>query len=300
MSAPITAARVSYTIEVQAQRPSGRTLIRRASNIVVGDVHVIEGQSNAVSAGGGFAGTASSVDQSPWVRTYGSSTVDPVQSVHDRSWYQTTGEGAEYGTSVRDAIGQLAVGLGRDLVDRTGIPVAILNGAHGGWPSTFFQRDDHAPTNPATNYGRLLCGITDAGLASALRGVIWYQGESDARLGGSPTAQQHNTNVRALMADWHTDYTRLEHIYVVQIRSHCGVKGVAGQEVQRRFASLPGTSVMTTMGLDGHDGCHYAYQRGYRQLADWLSLGILRDLYGITKRSDQLAARMKLPVGQAS
>ncbi|MEY9997068.1 hypothetical protein ABIE67_009100 [Streptomyces sp. V4I8] len=276
LDAPITAERASYTVEVWADRPSGSTLIRRASDVVAGDLFIIQGQSNAVAASTDGAGTASSADQSPWVRTFGYSTADPVQSVHDRSWYRATGEGFEgRHTLVRGAIGQIGVRLGRDLVDRTGIPVAIINGADGGKPSSFFQRSDTNPTNPATNYGRLLGRLRDAGLAGAVRGVIWYQGESDA---GVPA--QHDANVRALMTDWRTDFTNIEHFYVVQIRSGCGgTSGLAVQEVQRRFAALPNTSVMTTMGLDGHAGCHYVYQRGYRQLADWLSLGMLRDLY---------------------
>ncbi|MGW4732191.1 sialate O-acetylesterase [Streptomyces shenzhenensis] len=278
LSAPITAERASYTVEVWAERPTGRTLIRRANDIVAGDVYVIEGQSNAVSAGFGFAGTASSQDPSPWVRTFGHSTVDPVRSVHDRSWYRATGEGYEgRWTSERGTIGQLGMRLGQQLVDRTGIPAAILNGADGGKPSSFFQRADDIPTDPATNYGRLLSRVTDGGLAGAVRGVVWFQGESDA---GRPA--QHDADVRALMTDWRADFTRLEHVYVVQIRKACGaVNGAAVQEVQRRFAGLPGTSVMTTMGLDGHDGCHFAYRKGYRQLADWLSLQILRDLHGV-------------------
>jgi hypothetical protein len=278
-SAPITAERASYTFELWAERPSGRTLIRRTTDVVAGDVYVIQGQSNAAAAGWPqWAGTASSADQSPWVRTFGYDTADPVQSVHERNWYRATGEGFEgrY-TLVRGAIGQIGMRLGRDLVDGTGVPVAILNGADGGKPSSFFQREDDIPTDPASNYGRLLGRVADAGLAGAVRGVIWYQGESDA---GVPA--QHDANLVALMADWRTDFTNLEHIYIVQIRSGCGgTSGLAVQEVERQFASLPDTSVMTTMGLDGHDGCHYAYRAGYRQLADWLSLGILRDLYGI-------------------
>lgn len=283
LSAPITAERASYTVEVWAQRPTGRTLVRRASDIVAGDVYLVEGQSNAVAAGAGFAGTAASQDASPWVRTFGHSSADPVRSVHDRSWYRATGEGFEpRHTSQRGAIGQLGMRLGQVLADRTGIPVAILNGADGGRPSGFFRRADDLPADPATNYGRLLGRVTGGGLAGAVRGVIWYQGESDTGLSGNPTAAQHDAHVRALMTGWRADFTGLEHIYVVQIRNHCrSVRSTAVQEVQRRFAGLPGTSVMTTMGLDGHDGCHYAYRQGYRQLADWLSLQILRDLHGV-------------------
>ncbi|WP_164992569.1 sialate O-acetylesterase [Streptomyces sp. L2] len=283
LKAPIAAERASYTVEVWAQRLTGKTLIRRATDVVAGDAYVIEGQSNAVAAGGAvFFGPASSADLLPWVRTFGFSTADPAQSGYDRSWYRATGEGAEDGTSERGAIGQLGVRLGRDLADHTGIPIAILNGAHGGQPSTFFQRNDNSPTDLATNYGRLLRRVQTAGLADAVRGVIWYQGESDERLPGSPTAAQHDANVRKLLADWRADFAHLEHVYVVQIRSHCGVKGTAAvQEVQRRLAAVPGTSVMTTMGLERHDGCHYGYQQGYRRLADWLSLGLLRDLYRV-------------------
>ncbi|MEU2718405.1 sialate O-acetylesterase [Streptomyces sp. NPDC007205] len=282
LSAPITAERASYSVEVWAERSSGKTLLRRADDIVAGDGYVIQGQSNAAAAGWNYSGTAASQDLSPWVRTFGYSTPNPALSTDDRSWYRASGDGRDTTTtSVRGAIGELGVRLGQDLVNQSGIPVAIFNGAHGGQPSTFFKRSPSAPADPATNYGRLLQRVTAAGLKDAVRAVIWYQGESDTGLSGKPTAAQHNANVRALMASWRTDFTHLEHVYVVQIRNHCGaLHSAAVQEVQRRFASIPGTSVMTTMGLDGHNGCHYTYEHGYRQLADRLTLPIRRDLYG--------------------
>jgi hypothetical protein len=38
--------------------------------------------------------------------------------------------------------------------------------------------------------------------------------------------------------------------------------------------------VLSTNGLSGHDGCHYAYTNGYRELGDHTFAVIARDLYG--------------------
>ena len=36
---------------------------------------------------------------------------------------------------------------------------------------------------------------------------------------------------------------------------------------------------MSTVGIGGHDGCHYT-DAGYRQMAGWIFRLVARDLYG--------------------
>jgi hypothetical protein len=149
-------------------------------------------------------------------------------------------------------------------------------------PIAHFQRNDRDPTDPDTNYGRLLTRARNAGVASAVRAILWYQGESD----GSQ-AQVHRDGFLALKADWAEDITGIERLYVTQLRAGCGGDLLATQEVQRMLADeFVEITVMSTTGLDGHDGCHYTYADGYELLGDRYAALVGRDLLGETPELD--------------
>lgn len=79
---------------------------------------------------------------------------------------------------------------------------------------------------------------------------------------------------------------KTDYYYVTQIRQGCGGQ-VETRDVQRRFAGdLANTRVMTTTGLDGHAGCHFAYENGYKVLGDWYMDLLSRDLYGEQGKTD--------------
>lgn len=40
-----------------------------------------------------------------------------------------------------------------------------------------------------------------------------------------------------------------------------------------------GVTVLSTTGLSGHDGCHYAWAQGYREMGDHAFAVVARDLY---------------------
>jgi len=163
-----------------------------------------------------------------------------------------------------------------------GVPIGVVNGALGGRPIGYFQRNDLDPTDAATNYGRLLARMRAAGIDHSLRAILWYQGEND----GS-AFQVHHDGFLALVQDWSEDYAGFTRIYVTQLRAGCGGDLIGTQEVQRTLADdLPVFSVMSTTGLDGHDGCHYAYALGYRELGDRYAALLGRDLYDAMPASD--------------
>lgn len=275
-STPIRAERASYDVELWALRASGPpTLIRSAADVVAGDVYVVEGQSNAVSLLWSYSpGFSSAADSSPWIRTFGSPTATPSDSLADRAWYRAVGDTRDQ--SMSGSIGRLGLKLGANMLAQSGVPVAVIMGGHGGQPSSFFQRTDANPTDVSTNYGRLLRRIQAAGLSAAVTSMVWYQGESDV---AAPAA--HATNMPALLADWKTDFPSLKQTYMAQVRSCSPTNDLSGvQEVQRQLDARPDVTLMTTTGLENHDGCHYGYDRGYSQLADWLALPMGRDLLG--------------------
>ncbi|MFG3698622.1 sialate O-acetylesterase [Micromonospora sp. NPDC047620] len=269
----IDAALREYRFELRAL---GAGVTRRAGlweGIVAGDVYVIQGQSNAVSAV--YRGSSAG-EESTFIRSYGSPTADPVLSAADRSWNYA---GSEV-TNQPGSVGQWGIRMARRIVDVYGVPVALVNGGHGGRPISFFQRDDADPDAIGTNYGRLRQRLVAAGVQADVRGLLWYQGESD-----SDNAAVHVSGFTALLADWRSEIgTRVgdgARYFVYQVRtSPCGNSTTGAlREAQRQMGDTLGVTLLSTNGLSGHDGCHYAWEQGYREMGDHTFAVVARDLY---------------------
>jgi PKD repeat protein len=274
LAVPIPAELVQYDIDVTLVAGDQETALATVLDIVAGDVLLVQGQSNAVASS--FNGDAN-VCQGPFLRSFGTRTEDQVTTATDLQWRIAEGNA---GTGA-GAVGQWAIRMGRVLIDTHGIPLAILNGARGGQPISYFQRNDAASTDLTNNYGRLLTRVRAAGLEEGIRAILFYQGESD---GGNAVA--HHDGFVALHSDWLDDYLPLEQTYVTQIRLGCGGQ-LPTREVQRSFADeLAALSVMSTTGLDGHDGCHFAYQDGYEALGERYAALLGRDLFGAEANPD--------------
>lgn len=267
----IPAELASYGFQVYVAEGTNETLVAEVEDVVAGDVILIQGQSNAVAA---LISGSANLNQGRFVRSFGSSTADPAASAADNQWRIAEGDV----TMGPASIGQWGIRMGRLLVDTTGIPVAILNGGHGGQQIGFFQRDDLNPLNTATNYGRFLRRAQDAGIAGDVRAILFYQGESD---GGNATG--HHDGFVALYQDWLDDFDGVERVYVTQVRVGCGMPSMELRDVQRRLGDdYENISVMSTTGLDGHDGCHFFYENGYHDLGQRYASMLTRDLYGGT------------------
>jgi hypothetical protein len=254
----------AYTISAELQQSDTSLLLVRALNVVAGDVFMIQGQSNAQAIA--FNGDANSW-QNIFIRCFGNS--DPADYAND-TWYFAEGNG--YFTP--GAIGQWALRMGLLLQAQNQVPVAIINGADPGRPIEYFQRNDTFPTDPATNYGRLMQRLQNAGVAGHIRAIIYYQGESDG-----DRADIHKALFEALYADWASDYPSFEACYVVQVREGCGAPSLQLREYQRRFQDdLPKVKSITANGIGGHDGCHYNVL-GYQQLGEKIFKHLSADLY---------------------
>ncbi|MEV5960226.1 sialate O-acetylesterase [Kribbella sp. NPDC051952] len=261
----ITAGLHEYTFELRAL---GRVVARR-EGIVSGDVYVVQGQSNAEAS---MYNGAASGEESPYLRSFGSPVADGSISGADHVWNYATGDVSRESGS----IGQWAIRMGRQIVNKYKVPVALFNGAHGGQPISFFQRNDANPNDLNTNYGRLRQRLVAAGVISHLRGVLWYQGESD-----NDNAAVHVSGFTSLLQDWRSDFGTPRY-YVYQVRtSPCGnTTAMNLREAQRAMGDTLGVTVLSTTGLSGHDGCHYAYAGGYRDMGDHTFAVLARDLYG--------------------
>ena len=266
----ITAGLHEYTFELRASGSGVDRVVARREGVVSGDAYVVQGQSNSEAAK--YNGAANG-EESPYLRSFGTSTSDPAISGADRVWNYATGDV----TVQSGSVGQWAIRMGRRLVDTYKVPVALFNGAHGGQPIAFFQRNDANPDDLTTNYGRLRQRLAAAGVINHVRGVLFYQGESD-----NDNAAVHVAGFTSLIEDWRSDFGTSTRYYVYQVRtSPCGnTTAISLREAQREFGDTLGVTLLSTNGLSGHDGCHYAYLGGYRDMGDHTFAVLARDLYG--------------------
>ena len=272
---PVPAELTAFTVRISLVGGDQVVEVARVDDLVAGDLYLVNGQSNAAA---NPQDGMSNENQGPFVRSFGTRTDAGDVADSDRVWRLADGDGGGGPASV----GQWAIRMGAQIAMTHGVPVGILNGARGGMPIGHFQRNDAEHTDLATNYGRLLTRTRNAGIEGSLRGILWYQGEADGT-----DFQNHLDGFLALKADWAEDYPGIERIYVSQLRLGCGGNLIRTQEVQRQLADdFPEITVMASNGLDGHDGCHFFYEQGYREFGDHYAALLGRDLYGATPQFD--------------
>ncbi len=274
LSASIKAELANYDFTVAIISNSTEIIIGNATNIVAGDIFLVNGQSNAVASKQGEE--SSDGNKGQFLRSFGTHNPNPPYVISDLNWHLADGDPG-YGPG---GIGQWALRMGRLLIDEVGIPVAIINGSRGGQPISYFQRDDSNAEDIETNYGRLLFRARNAGITNHVLAILWYQGETDA-----DDAETHEKGFIELYNDWLADYPELEKVYIHQLRVGCLVSqwNVDLRNRQRLMPDkFPGIEVMSTTGLNAHDGCHYNYTNGYKELGEHIFALVSRDLYNST------------------
>jgi hypothetical protein len=280
LSAEIQAETHNYDFVVTLLSGGSPAEVVRVEDVVAGDVYLVNGQSNSVAQreGGGSANH----NQDQFVRSYGTRSAIPATISGDHTWRMADGD---LGHEAPGGVGQWSLRLGRRLRDAYGIPICIINNGRGAQKIGYFQRSDSSHMSLANNYGRMLYRAYHAGVTGSVRAILWYQGESD--MGAGDTHENGFTN---LYNDWVDNYRGFEQVYVFQVRVGCSVEknDVDMRDRQRRFADYPHMKItaLSTLGFDGHNGCHYTYNNGYEALGEEAFNILARDLYGSTNTNN--------------
>ncbi len=236
-------------------------IIKTASSLCVGDYYIFYGQSNALAKS---QSTSSSIDFSPYIRTYGTIS----QSQIDNQWKIATGDNE----NENGFIGQLGIAFGKQIIENEKIPICILNGSVGGKEISFFMRGDSlrpGQINLKTAYGRLLNRVKQSNSQNFIRAVIWYQGENDAKVQtDKETYIERNLN---LFKQLQEDYPNIENFYMFQIKNACKQNIIANNTIQQAQLEVASQSkkvhLISTGDIAlGKDNCHYNYENGYRVL----------------------------------
>ena len=169
----------------------------------------------------------------------------------------------------------------RNLLQEQNMPTAILNIAIGGSSLNQNMPNEEDHEDLTTFYGEGLYRLRKAGLADAVKAIIWVQGESDQ----NGLYEDYALRFDKLYHAWKQDYPNVERIYLSQINVGCGTSPYASEmrEMQRLFGeTYDDITVITNIGITiRYDSCHYV-DDGYDRLYTQFTRLIERDFYGKT------------------
>lgn len=256
-------------------------------DVAVGDVFVAAGQSNTSGYSGTYSGAEAPI---PEVHLFGNDgRWKPASEPMDDGADQTDVISAENPT-----IGfQLA--FGKALYLATGVPVALVPASLGG-TSLYaqWQRDPAHPASRITLYGSMIHRARTACPTTPARGIVWFQGESDAI--ANRTQAQYEADLGAFVANARGDLGAPGLVFLCgQLGTYSGASlpsWLAVQEAQRRVvAADPYAALATAVDLARPDGIHFNVP-GYAALGQRFSLGARRLLFGhaVDPTDDLLAA----------
>jgi sialate O-acetylesterase len=286
-----------YKLEVRVAGLAGTVAV---DEILVGDLWVLAGQSN-------MEGVGDLVDVQPpfplinsfdltdrWVEAREPlhllvNAVDPVHWRKNAAGQPERLSGAALDEFIANRKKGAGLGLpfAAEMVRRTGVPIGLVPCAHGG--TSMDQWDPKLKAKGGESlYGSMFRRIQAVG--GRIKGVLWYQGESDANPKAAPEfGAKFQAFVAALRAD--VGDPKLP-FYYVQIGRHVNAQNVAEwnrvQEAQRLAeAAIPGVGMVSAVDLALDDSIHIStpdLKRLGRRLANLAT----RDLFPSIKEYAQM------------
>lgn len=282
-----------YTIAISGQN---RLTI---SNVLLGEVWLCSGQSNmnfpVVQSTGwrtGLRDAAAVIAQAqyPAIRFF---TV--AQKVADAPERDVQGRWAVCSPETVGPFSAVAYFFGLEIHQKMGVPVGLIHSSWGGTPAESWTRREvlaawnqekaahpASPTpkpaeplaansnkSPAKLYNGMIHGL----LPYTLRGVVWYQGESNAE-----RAYQYRTLFPALITNWRHDWQRPRlPFYFVQIAPNRGQNPEIRDAQLHTLRTVPHTGLVVTTDVGDSLDLH---PRDKRTVGHRLALWALAKDYG--------------------
>ncbi len=279
-----------YSIQGEIEVRGKENRAFQVDPVYVGDLWVLAGQSNMQGVGDLQAGGAYTVQPVTSLGMDGKweaakeplhwlvDSPDPVHSGDPATRAERSKE--EHRTRTKGA--GLGIPFAEALVAETRVPVGLVPCAHGG---TSLEQWSPARKGEGGGslYGSMLRQVKLAG--GKVKGVLWYQGESDAMSGG-PVAGAYARTFAAFIAAVRDDLGRPDlPFYYVQIGRYVHEGDPkdwnAVQEAQRRLLeTVPNTAVVSVVDLELDDAIHVG-TAGLRRAGERLAKVALREQYGL-------------------
>jgi sialate O-acetylesterase len=259
-----------YTLEI---RTGGADAADRVAGLLVGDLWVLAGQSNMEGVGdladvqppNGMVNSFDQTDRWGIAEEPLHRLVDAADRVHWRRNQQKepeklTGEALQKFIADRKKGAGLGLPFAAEMVRRTGVPIGLVACAHGG---TSMDQWDPALRDRAGDslYGATIRRVRLVG--GKVKGILWYQGESDANPKAAPVFQQ---KFERLVAAFRSDFGQPDlPFYYVQIGRYVNTSNVAEwnavQEMQRKAeAAIPRLGFAPAVDFALDDGIHVGTQ----------------------------------------
>ena len=265
----------NYDVDVRLVRISDSNILGSdvLSNVAVGDVYISCGQSNM----SGYSGTLDNAEA-------------PIPQAHlfanNYLWRQAS-EPMDDGTDQVDAVSaeapqhSLMLRFAKEVWLATGVPVGVIVGPLGGTNLySQWQRDETDHDNRATLYGSMLYRALVQNYPTSVKGMLWYQGESDV----GRTLNQYLTDLKNLLARYREDlgnpdlYLLNAQLATDQITDLPGWLTI--KEAQRRHELQDArTKLITTMDQPRADTVHLTVA-GYKVVGWRFALAAREMIYG--------------------
>lgn len=297
---PAVPAGGPYRVEVRVVAEGAPVARDEVLNVLVGDVWVLAGQSNMQGVGN----RVNEERPDPQVNTFSMSyewrvAQEPLHTLAESpdaihfDGNQGEEERAKQIAYWRD--GHKGTGLGlsfaREMVRRTGRPVGLIASAHGGtsmagWDPALKEQGG------ASLYGSMVKQVAAAG--GKVRGVLWYQGESDANAEASAIFSE---KFDGLIAAMRRDFNNPDlPFYFVQLgRVIIPWDEPAWNRIQTiqldAATRIPHTAVVPAVDLGLDDGIHISTS-GLKTLGHRLAQVAEARLYGGTVQDGPRVASM--------
>lgn len=304
----IAAQLADYDLEMYSINQDGfEQLEKQVTQLVAGDFFIVSGQSNATGA---FNSDSIGYQHdllfgNPYCRTIGTifqraigtdpATGFPLLTVEEDCKFRIASS-LYYASGGMGCIGTWPMRILNRIVKEVGVPVCIINGAIGS-SNIDYHLASQTPSDPAnlrlnadpvsgqdpSTYDRLFRKLFVNNALGGVKGIFWYQGESDAVI-DRETAETYNKRFAQLRQSWHLDYPNLEKIFVFQINTGCGgpYQGVIREQQRRMPGEFNDVIVLPTVGSGNehrlNDGCHYS-EKGYAKLGENMAPVVLKYLY---------------------
>ncbi|MES2517289.1 MAG: T9SS type A sorting domain-containing protein [Bacteroidota bacterium] len=264
-----------YDFQVYAsQAGKDSVLMVERKNIVAGDSYLIYGQSN------GRAWEEVYEYKNEYCRTFGfGSYQNGYKWGLSNSDYTGGFDGEQF------IVGEWGIQLQKNILENYGIPTCVINASTSGANiKTLSDRNTTNPSDIDTHYGRLLYLAQNAGIKDNIKGLFYWQAETDAVQ--NPKLWKPLFDV--MYNYWLKDLPSVKKIYTFQIPLYgAGDYNDDVGELRDYLRQLgkfyPKITSYAPMGAEGWNGWHFGLE-GYKQIGNEISKIVGWDFYGERKK----------------
>lgn len=212
-------------------------------NVLVGEVWVCSGQSNMQWALKQTEGSEKAIAES----------ANPLLRINQGSWNVA-------GPETTPGFSGTGYYFGRDLQKALGVPVGLINRSVGGTSARAWTSKEAISKSEGlksfdeiqkTNVGGLYEGHIRPLIPFAIRGVTWYQGESDAN-----RPDEYKQLIKTMVNSWRSDWKQGDFPFIYVSLGAIGGPGTAAtgwgpiREAQDEALTLPNTAVAQFIDSD--------------------------------------------------